>query len=74
MLSEGIGGGPDVVLARPLRAASGVWAAYPYPFAVGVVSLYEVLWVTNFEVLFAVYGREVAEELESGALYYFGFL
>jgi hypothetical protein len=74
VLSEGIGGGPNVVLAGSLRAASGTWAADPYPLEVGVVSLHEVLWVTRFVVFFAVFGGEDAEELEGGALCYVAFL
>ena len=74
MLSGGAGGGPDVVLAGPLHAADGVWAADPYPLEVGVVSLNEVLWVTTYVVLFANWGGEGAEELEGGALYYIAFL
>ena len=74
VLGEGIGGGPDVVVARPLHAAGGAWAADPYPLEVGVVSLYEVPWVTTFVVLFANFGGEGAEELEGGALYYIAFL
>ncbi len=74
MLSGGIGGGPNVVLAGSFRAASGVWAADPYPaLEVGVVSLHEVLWDTRFVVVFAVFGGEDTEELESGALCYVTF-
>ncbi len=53
MLSEGIGGGPDVVLAKP---AGGAWATDPYPaLEVGVVSLPEVFWVTMFVVLLSIW-------------------
>jgi hypothetical protein len=72
VLSEGIGGGPDVVLAKP---AGGAWATDPYPaLEVGVVSLPEVLWETTFVVLFAVVRGEDAEELEGGALCYVAIL
>jgi hypothetical protein len=75
VLGGGAGGGPDSVLAGPLRAASGAWAADPYPLPEGgVVSLHEILWVTRFVVLFAVFGGEDAEELEGGALCYVAFL
>ncbi len=71
MLSEGTGGGPDAVLAGPLRAADCAWAADPYPLLEGgVKSLHKVLWVAGFVVLFAVFWREGAQELESGALCY----
>jgi hypothetical protein len=39
-----------------------------------VESLHELLWVTRFVVLFAIFGGEDAEELEGGALYYVAFL
>ena len=71
MLSEGTGGGPDAVLAGPLRAADGAWAADPYPLLEeGVVFLHEVLCVARFTVHFAVLGGVCAQELEGGALCY----
>ena len=72
MLSGGIGGGPDVVLATP---AGGVRATDPYPaLEVRVVSLPKVLWATPFVVLFAVFRGRDAEELEGGALCYVAIL
>jgi hypothetical protein len=71
VLSGGIGGGPNVVLARSLRAAGGIWTADPYPaLAVGDVSLDEVFCRSRFVVFFAVLGGKDAQELQGGAFYY----